>query len=57
MNSVGILKSTDDLESLWESKEELDDIEDDCGNSASSKCSDLIKSNLSKIFQNHYRSY
>ena len=57
MNSVGILKSTDDLESLWERKEELDDIEDDCGNSASSKCSDLIKSNLSKIFQNHYRSY
>ena len=57
MNSVGILKSTDDLESLEDREQEPDDIKDDCGNSDSDESS---KKNLIKIFfqfESHYRSY
>ena len=39
MNSVGILKSTDDLESLEEREQEPDDIKDDCGKSDSDESS------------------
>lgn len=42
MNSVGILKSTDDLESLEEREQEPDDIKDDCGKSDSDESSKKI---------------